>query len=208
MRINKINLNLVEGFTDQKGKLHSEIEIGNLVKAEQLFTADALYGDENKKITSYHVMRFSISKFGSLDCPVALETILSLDTLDLDNLTDAVDTFTAQNGGNFMSFVDNKTYKLAHPIKKNGINFNLIEFGRLENGYDIANAHNCSGNFQFNAFTAGRRVKTLKQTNGKKVLDTQLDLNDIGQFWVYDAMNLIQLSVNWIEQIRKQRTQN
>lgn len=202
--INKITLNLSIGFQD-KGKLHKKIQIGNLVKAEQLFIADAIYNDENNVLSKFHIMRFSISKFGSLDCPVTLETILSLDSLDLDILTDAIDTFTSKNGGDEMQFLDEKTFKLAHPINREGVNFDLIEFGRIENGYDVANSENCVGTFQQNAFFAGCRVKTLKQSNGEAVLESQLNLNEIGGLWFYEVLNLIRQSLNWKEQVRKQR---
>ena len=163
------SIELTYGWVDSQGETHKLVEFGRRLNGASLFLIDE--DPQGKLPTMYNdlIIRWSITKFGTLACPVPLKVLLELDSIDRDDLGDAYNTFS-RSAGKTPIVIDDKTVRLAYGYEKNGLVYDMVEFGGRLTGMDEVEADKLgykSGMIKRVCFLAGLQVKRLYQSDGK-----------------------------------------
>lgn len=196
MKIKPAKIELFNGYTDKKGKIHKQIEISKLIKAGEFFFLEATWGNQSPTTLTAYLLSHAITKFGKLEIPVSTNILLELYKTDLEDLVAIFNSFTEQNGTPIL--IDEKTVKLVFGLEKDGTIYDLAEFGKLTTGKDVVEAEmkELSGNREA-VFLAGKEIVRLKQSNGDLVLEGELNLETIGELYLIDALGIVEQSKIW-----------
>lgn len=196
--IKSFELELLEGFADEKGTKHTKVEIGNLTKAGEYFLFESIWEDFSETALNAFLLSRAITKFGTLKTPVSESFLLNLLSTDLEDLGNALNEFTAQNGT--PQLYAQNTIKLIYGIEKDGVVYDLVEFGAHTKGFDEVQKErlNLSGNRGM-AFLAGKEIVKLYQSEGEKSLNTGLDLEAFSQMYLIDVIGILEQSKIWNE---------
>ncbi len=196
MKIKPVKITLFDGFTDKDSKNHKDVEIGKLIKANDYFTIEMLLGELSPTLLNCFLLSRSVTKFGTMEMPISDNKLLELYTEDFHDLVNALNQFNEQNGTPQM--IDERTLKFAFGLKRDGIVYDLAEFGKLPIGRDVIEAERKGlvGNRGM-AYLAGKEVVRLKQSGGDSVLEGELNFETISELYLIDAIGLMEHSKVW-----------
>jgi hypothetical protein len=182
MDIRPLTVELPIGYKDKNGT-HARVTFGKRVSGKVLFDIDS---DPQAKLkTQYEdlLLRAAITEFGSLEMPVPLSVLLALDSIDRDDLNEAFTRFSTESLGDLkVEHLDGNRVKLALGYERNGLVYDIVEFGTRLTGMDevAADKESLSG-IRRNCFLAGRQVTKLAQSKGESVLEGPVFLEQFEQ---------------------------
>jgi hypothetical protein len=177
-----LTIELIGGYTDKKGVTHRRVTIGKRITGKELFRAAS---DPQAVLdTQYNalILREKITEFGTLKMPVGLDVLLLLDSIDRDDLNDASNRFSgqAQTEDDDASDVaatepellpDNRL-RLLFGYTRNGLTYDLLEFGRRITGMDEIEADKLEfGGVKRQCFLAAKQISRLSQSEGTAELN-------------------------------------
>lgn len=187
-------IELIAGYTDntRDRKTHRSVTFGKLLTGKMLFVIDA---DPASSIpTQYQAMilRACITEFGTLRMPVPLTALLSLDTIDMDDLNAAFDRFSKINRGEKEAeIIDKNTVRLAVGYERNGLVYDVVTFGNRLTVMDEVEADNLKlADLKRVCFLAGKQVSRISQSEGQSVLDGPLPLEIFEELVGFDIQTL------------------
>lgn len=172
------------GYTDSKGLTHTRVTIGKRATGKVLFQAQD--DPQGALPTQYQdlVLRACITEFGTLATPVALNVLLSLDSIDREALYSAYGRYarqvTTDDGEPARAEpLGNTAVKLILGYEEaGGVVYDAVEFGTRITGHDEieADRRGLEG-LKRNCFLAGRQVIRLYQSNGTATLAGPMTLD-------------------------------
>ncbi len=184
----KHSITLTSGYTDKKGKVHKEVEFGYRLTMKDMFVIDA--DPKAKNPTQYQDMirAKTITKFGELKLPLALNVLLDLDGIDRQDVAEAADTFVAiGNEGKVFEHLENNTVKVGRGFIVGGAAYNIIQFGNVPTGRDEVQADtlglSAAGR---QAFLVGKHILRISTEDGTGSIEGPVDLITIETMDAYD----------------------
>jgi hypothetical protein len=187
-------INLVGGY-----KGHRRVVFGKSVTAKRLLE---LRTDPQAAIqTQYQdlLLAETIVEFGTLPMPVPLTTLLSLNTIDRDDLREGRDAFRKIVTADHKYKFSKDGVMLNFGIKVGEVRYTEIEFGNELNGYDEVEADKLglTETLARKAFLAGRmvaKISTPEKNEIKGALDYEMinsdDLDEDDLFALVSASEL------------------
>jgi len=170
---------------------HRVVTFGKRICGGDLFKID---GDPQATLpTQYQdlLLRTAITEFGTLKMPVGLQVLLSLDSIDRDDLSEAYDRFSREFLGEAQAdYQSDRQVKLAIGYEMNGLVYDVVEFGTRLVGMDEVRADKLgykAGSIRRVCYLAGRQVVKLSQSEGGSVLDGPLELQ------VFEALDAVDI---------------
>lgn len=193
-----LTIELTEGHKDKEGKQHTTVEIGIPIKTNMFFLFEMFWGDSGQTMMNAYLLNAVITKFGELKIPVSIDALLDLDFIDFEDLVSGLTKYSEQNG--VPEFIDLNTVKLIHGIEKDGILYDLVEFGKLTNGRDSVEAETLNlSKTRKKAFLAGKEIISLKQSRADNFLELEkgLTLAEISELHLIDTIGLLEQRKIW-----------
>jgi phage FluMu protein gp41 len=128
---NTHKITLIGGYTDKEGATHRDINFGKRLKVKNLIDLDQ---NPQARIPAQREMMLvasSITAFGKLKMPISLMTIFELDSIDIDDLQAGHDEFLQITRQSKKGEVVSETQtRLSFGVERDGVNYNLVTFGR------------------------------------------------------------------------------
>jgi hypothetical protein len=197
-------ITLVGGYADGK-TTHKDVELG-----KRLLGADLFAIDENplSNLPSNHeflILSRAITKFGGLRLPVPLTVLLSLDSIDRDDLLEAYNQLEAEGAeGREAEILSDSKVRLADGVEIEEVRYDVVQFGNRIRGYDYAEADKQQLVGARKAFfLVGRQVSRLSQSDGEAALDGPLDLATLEKFYARDLYAMRSASELWRQSFRR-----
>jgi hypothetical protein len=198
-------LQLVVGHADSSGKCHDEVEIGKRLLGTDLFEIDEHPLAVLKTNREFLFLSRAITKFGDLKLPVALSTLLALDSVDRDDLLEAYNELERVGADKLESLSDNKL-RLGDGLNVDGVVYDLAEFGARLTGKDYVEADQKELEGARRVFyLVGRQVSRLSQSEGQATLSGPLKLELMETMHVSDLYALRGASEVWRQSFRRPR---
>jgi hypothetical protein len=170
---------LIGGYTDAQGTTHRRVTFGRALTCADLFTLD---GDpQSESQTQYQLLQMmrKLVEFGTLRLPgekqtpgearresLTLKALLALDTIDLDDLSDAEAEFDAAcAGGRTPEALEGNRLRLANGFRVGDAVLDVVEFGRRLTGLDEAQADGQKlRGVARNCYLIGRQISQLSSS--------------------------------------------
>ena len=191
-------IHIIEGYTTTDKKtneetIHTEVTFGKRLTAKDLMDLDNDPQGQNPTQYQDLVRRKMITKFGTLKMPVPLNILLSLDSIDREDLESAANYFLAMSRGDrTVEYLDNNQVKLAFGFEIDGTEYDLVQFGNRVNGNDEVKADAYGNGVARRCFLIGRQISKISTSDGAASIDGQvaletfhsLDAESINILWV------------------------
>lgn len=174
----KHSIELLTGHTDKTGVEHRDVEFGRRLIVGDIIALDNDPQAQNPTQYNLLILRRMITKFGTLRLPVDLRVMLSLDSIDREDLSDGADAFLAKGReGLTHEYRDDGSVKLCFGFDIDGTPYQVVRFGSLTTGADEVEADNqkLSGVGR-EAFLLGRQITRLETDDGAAGIDGTVDL--------------------------------
>lgn len=108
----------------------------------------------------------AITEFGDLPVPVPLTVLLSLKSIDREDLAAAYAKFVEETAGaGTAARLTDSRYRLARGFEIGGVVYDVVEFKDLLTGYDELEAEDFEG-WRRACFLIGKQIGSLSQTAG------------------------------------------
>ena len=173
--------------------IHRKVIFGKRLTVGELIALESSPQAKNPTYYSDLILRKMIVEFGTLTMPVPLNLLLSLDSIDRDDLQEASDKFLESSRGerSFQFLEDNKV-KLAFGFNIDGTEYNTVQFGNRINGQDQVEADPLGRGIAGTCFLIGRQISKISTDDGLASIEGQLELK---HFESLDAEGLTVLKV-------------
>lgn len=199
-----MDIELIDGYTDADQVTHRKVTFGKRLDGTMLFAIDD--SPESAIPTQFQLLavRATITAFGTLTMPVALDALLKLDADDIKALIDAHNKFMAEGlNGHKPEFISDSEVKLAFGYEANGITYNRIEFGKRLNGYDLVDADKTGFNqLRREYFLIGRQIIRLATDDKKHTLDGPAEVQMFEKLDAEDFVTVRVAAIKWRQSFR------
>ncbi|HEY6334094.1 MAG TPA: hypothetical protein VI756_32565 [Blastocatellia bacterium] len=189
METKPLTIELEIGYTE-KGVTHRSVTFGKRLTGKELFIVDS---DPRGGISTQYqhlLLRNAITEFGTLTMPIDMMVFQKMDSIDTDDLNTGFTKF--QEGmleGRGPEFLEGDRVKLAFGLEREGMVYDLVEFGRRLTGMDEIQADKKGyrvGTIQRVCYLAGRQVRRLAQSEGDLELPGEMEIETFRSLDVVD----------------------
>lgn len=205
------SIELIEGYkttdpaTGQEIK-HTTVTFGRRVTAKDLMSLDNDPQSANQTQYNDLIRRKMITKFGTLKMPVALNVLLSLDSIDRDDLAFAADRFLRESRGErTFEYLDNHTVKLPFGFDIDGTIYNVVRFGNRITGRDNVEADGYGNGVTRLCFTIGKQIAEISTEDNTASIKGTVELEHFDSLDSEDITILQVGSELWRQSFRHKR---
>lgn len=182
------SIELIGGYTDKDKNIHKKVTFGNRLTVGDLILLDN--DPQGKNPTQYQelIRRKMITEFGTLKMPVPLNVLLSLDSIDCDDLEAAGDQFLViSRCGRTGEYLDGFALKLPLGFVIDGTEYTNVQFGNRITGKDRVEADAYGAGVAHRAFLIGKQISKISTEDDLACIDGQVKLD---MFKTLDAESL------------------
>lgn len=176
-------IELIGGYTaidkdTKKEVVHKKVTFGKRLTAKDLIDLENHPQAANPTQHQDLIRRQMITKFGTLIMPVTLNALLSLDSIDRDDLDSAADRFLVlsredRTGG----LRENHEVKLMFGFEIDGAFYDVVTFGNRITGKDEVEADSLGlAGLRRNCFLIGKQISRISTDGGAAEIKGQIDL--------------------------------
>jgi len=124
-------IELTYGYTDKDGVTHKDVTFSKRLTAGDIILLDNNPMANSQTQREQLIRRMMITKFGTLRLPVSLTVLASLDTMDDDAMRIGADRFLQLSRDERQAeYRDGDEVKLIFGIEIDGVNYDVVKFGR------------------------------------------------------------------------------
>lgn len=170
---------LTFGYEDKDRKLHRDVTVGKRVTVGDVMVLDLDPRSERPTQRADMYRALSITRFGDLKMPVQLSVLLSLNSVDREDIENGVNRFfELSQGDRTFDYRSATEVRVLFGFDVNGEKYDVVEFGKLTTGRDEvdAEAKSLSG-FGREAFLLGRMISKISTSDGTASIEGPLDLD-------------------------------
>ncbi|HEX8177854.1 MAG TPA: hypothetical protein VF543_22385 [Pyrinomonadaceae bacterium] len=201
-------LRLRFGYKGPDGITHQDVVFGKRMKGADLFMMSE--DDDFSQQTKRQLLMYAaaIIEFGTLRMPVPMTVLLSLNRADRFELARGYGRFLEESAEGRKiedvleaGRVSQTKIKLAFGIERAGVNYNVVEFGNLIDGYTELEADDYSG-WRHDCFIMGKEIVGLSQCDGQATAPGPIPLE---VFEAMDAADIFALQAKetaWLNSFR------
>lgn len=196
---------LIFGYKGSEETPQRDVEIGRRITGADLMRI----GDDPESSVSaqFNLMLLSaaVTKFGTLPVPVPLTVLLSLNSVDREDLHRAHAKFIREaRGGKRAERLADARLRLADGFRIGGETFDVVEFGRLLTGYDEIEAEGLS-HWRQACFLLGKQITSLSQSAGAATHPGSLAVEAFESLHDEDLYELMNFSADWRDSFRRNK---
>ena len=200
------SFNLKFGYKDKEDSeiIHREVVISRRPTGKDLIQIAENDLDADETLSSLGLVAAMISRFGKLTMPVPITVLLQLNEIDTDKLRNEFSDFLSDSTeGKEAKVLDDGRAQLAFGINREGVNYDVVEFGNLLNGYDRININKEAKNpAQFKALKIAQEVAKLSTADGSKSISGALTLAEMESLDLSDIIVLMEAESQWLDSFR------
>jgi hypothetical protein len=202
------SIDLTVGHQDKQGKVHTRVVFGHRVTAADLFNLDVDPQAQNPTQYGDLIIRAHITEFGSLKLPVPLTVLLSLDSVDREDLLDGCNIFQSLSGQDHEArFLGNNRVKLGFGFVVNGVVYEYAQFGNRLTGMDEVEADRLSlKGVTRSCFLIGKQLVQISDAEGTATIDGPIPVEYFGSLDGADVATLRGAAELWRQSFRVART--
>jgi hypothetical protein len=144
----------------------------------------------------------AITEFGDLPIPVPLTVLLSLKSIDREDLAAAYAKFVEETaGGGTAARLTDTRYRLARGFEIGGVVYDVVEFGDLLTGYDELEAEEFEG-WRRACFLIGKQIGSISQSAGAARLEGPVAVESFEPLDAEDIYSLNDFVGKWKDSFR------
>lgn len=190
-----------------QGERHTRVTFGKRLTGADLMR---IHDDPQSNVPTQHqllLLRAGITQFGSLPMPVTLLALLSLDSVDIEDLVAGNNQFLSNTQeGREAEFVSDSEVKLPFGFQSESITYNRVHFGRRVTGMDMVQAEKKGyDNLRGECYLIGREIERLSTEDSAHSLDGPVELQVFEALDGHDIAILRAASSGWRDSFRKSR---
>jgi phage FluMu protein gp41 len=195
------------GKGEPEGERHTRVTFGKRLTGADLMNA---HDDPQSNVPTQYkllLLRAGITKFGSLPTPVTLLALLSLDSVDIEDLAAANNEFLSKTQeGHAAEFVSDSEVKLPFGFSSQGLTYNRVLFGRRITGLDMVAAEKKGyGELRRECYLIGREIAQLSTEDHVHTLDGPVEVQVFEALDGHDITVLRTASAIWRDSFRNGR---
>lgn len=196
---------LVFGYTDAEGASHKDVAIGKRLTGADLMRIGDLPEADSRTQNPLLLLQASVTKFGTLRTPVPMTVLLSLNSVDREDLSTAYNDFMRETGeGRQSEKLSESRVRLAFGLKVGETVYDVVEFGKLLTGYDEL-AGDEMGSGERACFLLGKQISCLERSEGGAALDGPVGPEAFRDADAEDIFLLQTCAEDWRNSFRKKR---
>lgn len=156
-----------------------------------------------------NLMAEVISKFGEVRMPVPITVLLSLNWIDQEQLQEAFYEFLDETGGETEEkILEPGKVQLRFGIERDGARYDIVEFGKLLNGYDqIKIRMETTNAYDRNTLAIGREISRLSSSSDvTQTIEGGATLDELKNLDYESYINLQKAVEDWRDSFRKRGT--
>ena len=191
-------IELIGGYTtpDNDGKTkttHRAVTFGRRLTTQELINLDNDPQGQNPTQYDDLVRRKMITKFGTMKMPVPLNALLSLDSLDRQDLSAAADKFMVESRGDSVAEIrEDNEVKLRWGFDVGGTFYDVVQFGKLTTGKDSVDADALGRGVARECFLIGKQITKILTSDGTASIDGAVGVES---FFALDVEDFNQLRI-------------
>lgn len=188
------------GYEDKKGVIHREVTFSRRLTAGDLMLLDNDPQAANPTQYGDLIRRRMITKFGGLRIPVDLSVLLSLNSIDRDELQSSADEFIRKGRGEAASeFLPESKVKMFFGFEIEGTRYPVAEIGRMNTGRDEVEADNVgTRGITRECFLLGRMITQIATPGGEASVEGPIKLDLFNDLDAED-LNLLRIGARLAE---------
>lgn len=209
-------IELLGGYTDKEGAIHRSVTFGRRLTVGELIKLDQDPQAQHLTQRALLIVRAGIIAFGTLSLldkqgrrrPVPVPFLLSLDSIDQEDLYEANSTFLRESRGErIASIVDSQLTALAFGFERDGVSYDLAHFGKRLTGYDLVEADRLKlGGVARTCWEIGRQIEKIASSETGAELAGPLGLEWFETLDAEDLTPLIGGAEMWRQSFRRRGT--
>lgn len=188
-------IKLIGGYKDKDGVVHSEVTFGKRLNVEDLINIDTNPQAQNPTMYQDFIRRQMMTSFGTIKMPIWVDVLLSLDSIDREDLNLAADRFLAlsreERTGEFR---ENHEVKLMFGFDIDGAIYDVVQFGNRITGKDEVEADAVGNGVARLCFLIGRQISRISTNDGLSSIEGRVDLKSFNSVDSED-LNLLRVGV-------------
>jgi hypothetical protein len=197
METSQHEVTLENGYTDAKGITHKTLTFGHRLTGQDLFNIDRSTSGIGVEASKCWLFDTSLNSFGDLPKLAMLNALLSLDSLELEEVESGYDEFLRQTKAP-SEFLAEDAVSLSFGIKHEGETYKIVTFGNPLRGYDFIRADNMNltGVARL-CYLIGLRIKSIATPDGSKSIDGAAKLEAFNEMDADDIFTLQGAAETW-----------
>lgn len=200
--------NLKFGYRDKETPeiVHREVEISCRPTGADFFKAVEDGTDDGAANTRINLslIKSAITKFGDITMPVPVTVLFSLNEIDEEKLNDEYLLFlVATQPETEQKILEDNRAQLSFGIERDGVKYQIVEFGNLLNGYDRMKIQSeTQDEWVFQAKKMAREVVKISTLDGAHSVDDELTFEEVEAMDVTDLLVLRETEARWLNSFR------
>lgn len=187
-----LSIELLTGYTDRTGTVHREVEFGRRVSVGDMMLLDSDPRAANATQYNDLLCRKMITRFGSLPLPIAETVLLSLDSVDREDVQVGVDRFLETSRADRKGEIGEDACTLAFGFDIDGVHYDVVKFGRFTTGHDELQADVLGlKGISRECYLLGRQIESVENADGRKLEGAIA----VEHFATLDGTDLVQLRI-------------
>jgi len=187
------SIELIGGYTsvDAKTKeetLHTTVTFGRRITVKDMIDLDN--DPQGANPTQYQdlVRRKMITAFGTMKMPVPLNVLLSLDSIDREDIASAAEKYLADGRGERKAeYLPDFKVQIPFGFDIDGTEYDIVQFGNRITGNDEVQADVFGQGVARRCYLMGRQISRLMTSDGAASIEGPIDLE---HFKTLDAGNV------------------
>lgn len=188
------------GYEDKKGVIHRDVIFSQRLTAGDFMLLDTDPQATNPTQYGDLVRRKMITKFGDLRLPVDLSVLLSLNSIDREELQIGADEFIRTSRGKAVSeFMPDNRVRLYFGFEIDGTRYPVVEIGRMTTGRDEVEADRLSSRgITRECFLLGQMITRITTADSEATVEGPIKLELFNQLDAED-LNLLRIGARLAE---------
>lgn len=200
--------NLKFGYQDKENPelIHREVIIGKRPTGADFLKAVEGGNDDKAANTRINLALIvaAITKFGDLAMPTPMTTLLSLNEIDEERLNEEYLLFLVETQPETeQKILEGNRARLAFGVTRGAVKYQIIEFGKLLDGYNRLKIQNeAQSDWHFAALKIGREVVRLSTLDGAQSAPGELTFAEIEAMDLTDFLVIRGCEAQWLDSFR------
>jgi len=194
------SVELIDGFTDKDGATHKKVVFGKRLTVKDLMILDTNPQAQNPTQYGDLIRRNMITEFGTMKMPVPITTLLSLNSIDREDLQITADSFVELGRGERTAeFLEDNKVKLPFGFIVGETEYDVIQFGNLTTGNDEVEADKFGQGLMRTCFLIGRQISKISTNDETAAIEGQVDLTTFESLDA-ESLNLLRVGAELFRQ--------
>ena len=191
------SIKLTFGYEGKDGVTHDDVTFGRRLTTGDMILLDSDPRSQNATQNTDMIRAKSITKFGTLKMPVSLDVLLSLNSIDREDIAQGFDRFCQLSREDRPSeYRENNIVEIRFGFDIDGTAYTVVDLGRMITGRDEVDADTLGlSGIARECFLLGRRITNATTADGNAPIGGPFELDRFKDLDAED-LNLLRMGAH------------